>query len=104
MTALHSAVRAAVAATRAPAFEEYHATFLRALLQDTAGFAGCEMIRCVLGIAHMADLESIANARVRAQAETQLLQMAELLVLQRHTVTTIQQLIDLVCSISASVE
>jgi 5-methylthioribose kinase len=35
--------------------------------KDTLGFMGCEMIRRVVGIAHVEDLESIADATVRAQ-------------------------------------
>jgi 5-methylthioribose kinase len=35
--------------------------FMASLLADTLGFAGAKMIRRVLGVAHVEDLESIAD-------------------------------------------
>ena len=39
--------------------------FLRVLLPDVLGFAGAVMTRRVVGIAHVADLDSIADQDVR---------------------------------------
>jgi len=38
------------------------------------------MVRRVVGLAHVADLESIADLQERAQAETQALQMGQALI------------------------
>lgn len=43
--------------------------FLQHLLTDTLGFAGMKMVRRIVGIAHVEDLESIADADVRATCE-----------------------------------
>lgn len=56
------------------------AAFFRLLLADTLGFAGCKMIRRIIGIAHVEDLESISDADVRAACEKRALRMARELV------------------------
>jgi 5-methylthioribose kinase len=43
--------------------------FVVSVLRDTAGFAGCKMLRRVVGFAHVADLDSIEDLRERARAE-----------------------------------
>ena len=57
--------------------------YLDSVLQDTLGFAGCEMVRRVVGIAHVEDLESIAGADQRAACERAALQMGRRLVVER---------------------
>lgn len=54
--------------------------FVRSLLVDTLSFAGCKMIRRIIGIAHVEDLESIADVGVRATCEKKALKMARELV------------------------
>ncbi|GEM_PF-3776064 len=44
------------------------------------GFAACNMIRRIVGFAHVADFESIANPGARAACEAGALAMARLLV------------------------
>jgi 5-methylthioribose kinase len=43
--------------------------FVASVLRDTAGFAGCKMLRRVVGFAHVADLDSIEDLGERARAE-----------------------------------
>ncbi len=47
--------------------------YMAGLFADTLGFAGCKMIRRVLGLAHVEDLESIADPDTRATAESKVL-------------------------------
>jgi 5-methylthioribose kinase len=49
---------------------------MRALFEDTLGFAGAKMIRRILGLAHVEDLESIAGPERRAQCEAKALRLA----------------------------
>ncbi|MBA4549134.1 S-methyl-5-thioribose kinase [Thermoactinomyces intermedius] len=63
------------------------------VLQDAAGFAGCKMMRRVIGLAPVADLESIEDTAVRAEAETRALEIGRQLVLQRHLVHSAADLI-----------
>jgi hypothetical protein len=44
----------------------FRQSFLLALLHDSIGFAACKMIRRVLGVAHVIDLEQIADTAQRA--------------------------------------
>jgi 5-methylthioribose kinase len=63
------------------AMEKERERFLRALFEDTLGFAGAKMIRRILGLAHVEDLESIADPERRARCEAKALRLARELVL-----------------------
>ncbi len=55
--------------------------FIKQLFTDSIRFAGAEMIRRILGLAHVADLDNIVDSKKRAACETRALKMArELLV------------------------
>ncbi|WP_242129147.1 S-methyl-5-thioribose kinase [Sphingobium sp. Sx8-8] len=49
--------------------------------RDALGFAGCEIIRRILGLAHVADLESIADVEQREACERRALSFARALLL-----------------------
>jgi 5-methylthioribose kinase len=55
--------------------------FVSDLFEDSLRFAGAKMIRRILGLAHVEDLESIENTRVRAGCELNALELARKLVL-----------------------
>ena len=67
------------------ALASYRNDFMKSLFRDSLGFAGCKMIRRILGLAHVQDLESIADPGIRARAETLALTFARLLLLQAHS-------------------
>lgn len=56
---------------------------LDAIWRDMLGFAGCEIIRRILGLAHVADFESIADVNTRAKCERQALSFGRALLLER---------------------
>ena len=62
------------------AMEKERARFMRALIEDTLGFAGVKMIRRILGLAHVEDLELIADPERRARCEAKALRLARELV------------------------
>jgi 5-methylthioribose kinase len=62
------------------AMEKERGRFLRALFEDTLGFAGAKMIRRILGLAHVEDLEAIADPERRARCEAKALRLARELV------------------------
>jgi 5-methylthioribose kinase len=66
---------------------EFRRSYSQALLRDSIGFAACKMIRRVLGIAHVIDLEQIADPALRARAETWVLAIAERLLLERSGIS-----------------
>ena len=62
---------------------------LVAVLADTLGFAGAKMIRRIIGISHVEDLETIADERRRSICETRALTMARQLLLDRNALAGI---------------
>ncbi len=63
------------------AMDRERARFLRVLFEDALGFAGAKMIRRILGLAHVEDLEAIADPERRARCETKALRLARELVI-----------------------
>ena len=63
---------------------------MRRLFSDTLGFAGCKMIRRILGLAHVADFETIANKDLRARGERRALRLARKLLVDRETFANIE--------------
>lgn len=55
--------------------------YLANVWRDTLGFAAAEMIRRIVGIAHVADLESIQDAEVRSSCEKRVLLLARQMML-----------------------
>jgi len=70
-----------------------HQTFRQAFLQqvfsDTLGFAACKMIQRILGVAKVADLMQFEDDKLRAKLETQALNMATTMLLNRQAYTNI---------------
>ena len=54
---------------------------MKRLFADTLSFAGIKMIRRILGLAHIEDLESIKDPARRAACEKQALTLARELIL-----------------------
>jgi 5-methylthioribose kinase len=68
--------------------------FMRRLFEDSLGFAGCEMVRRVLGLAKGADIAAIEDPEARARAELSALRIAERLLLERRSATSLHQVLD----------
>jgi 5-methylthioribose kinase len=64
--------------------------FLKGLLADTLGFAGMKMLRRIVGIAHVEDLESIKDDQTRAICEIRGLQIAKMFIKSASDITTIE--------------
>jgi 5-methylthioribose kinase len=73
----------------------YREDYMQRLLQDSIGFAGCKMIRRIIGLAHVADVQSIPDPDTRAKAERIALAIGERLIhLNRHA-CSIEEVIDI---------
>lgn len=70
----------------AAALEAYRLRTLSAVFADAVGFAGAKMARRILGLAHVEDLESIADPDRRAACERKALHLARELMLGRTRV------------------
>ena len=74
------------------ALEGFRATTMARLFQDSLGFAGAKMTRRILGLAHVEDLESIADPGRRAACEKRALALARQLMIARWRITSIGDL------------
>ncbi|MGM0753556.1 MAG: S-methyl-5-thioribose kinase [Bacillota bacterium] len=66
--------------------------------QDSIGFAGCECIRRTIGLAHVEDLEIIADKEQRIQAKRACLALGKELIVKRKQIYSIEELISLIQS------
>jgi len=73
--------------------------YLRQLFCDTVGFAGVKMIRRILGLAHVEDLESIKDPETRSRCERNALRLGRELVVNTARFENPQQICDLAACI-----
>lgn len=83
---------------REPALQNslYQQRFLQQVFADALGYAGCELIRRTVGLAHVTDLDSISDATKRAACQRKVLKLGRELIMQRASLANIEQLIALV--------
>ncbi len=79
--------------------EGYLEYTLNQILEDTIGFAGCELIRRTIGLAHVADLDGIQDDEQRIKAKKQALALGKDLIINRQELRTIEQLVEYVRSV-----
>lgn len=72
--------------------------YMGELLADSLGFAGAKMIRRLVGIAHVEDMDSIADPDVRGRCERKALNCGKALVKQRFALKSISDVLALVKS------
>jgi 5-methylthioribose kinase len=75
---------------------------VRQLLQDTAGFGATEMMRQIIGMAHVQDFWTISDELVRAGAESLALNIARQWLMKRRTFTSIDDLVQVVVDARSS--
>ena len=87
---------------REPALQNslYQQRFMQQVWADTLGYAGCELIRRTVGLAHVADLDSISDSTVRGTCEAKALQLGRDLIMQRHSLANMEQLMQLLHGLS----
>ncbi|MEO3866506.1 S-methyl-5-thioribose kinase [Rheinheimera fenheensis] len=87
---------------REPALQNslYQQRFMQQVWADTLGYTGCELIRRTVGLAHVADLDSISDSTVRGTCEAKALQLGRDLIMQRHSLANMSQLMQLLHALS----
>ena len=76
----------------------YKAHYMVSLLQDAAGYTGAKMVRRVVGLAHVADIDTISDDKVRQAAQRKALNIGTALIKQNRKISSIEELIDIVLS------
>lgn len=83
-----------------PGYQDY---YLGELLKDTVGFAGAKMVRRVIGLAHVADIDQIADTAARERAQRLALAIGTALIRGHRSAGSIETLIDIAASAAAGV-
>ncbi|WP_168122099.1 S-methyl-5-thioribose kinase [Paenibacillus sp. HB172176] len=86
-------------ANTASGYQDY---YMKQLLQDTFGFAGCKMVRRIVGLAHVADIDRIPDERTRNRAQILALAIGTELIKRNREADSIKELIDIVETAAAS--
>lgn len=76
---------------------------LHGIFVDALGFAGIEMHRRILGLAHNAEFETIADADMRARCETKALKLGRHLAVNRHAIHSIAAVNDLAAQLEQEI-
>ncbi|MFD0716437.1 S-methyl-5-thioribose kinase [Paenibacillus sp. GCM10027626] len=79
----------------------YKDHYMLQLLRDTIGFAGCKMVRRIVGLAHVADIDTIADTAVREQAQRKALAIGTALIKHNRKARSIEEAIALAAGASA---
>ena len=69
----------------AAALAAHREAYMQQLFHDSLGFAGMKMVRRILGLAHVEDLESIEDPDTRAACETKALHLGRELIVNRRS-------------------
>lgn len=81
--------------------EGYEAFVLGKIFHDSLGFAGCELIRRTIGLAHVKDLDSIENQEQRILLKKQTLKAGERLIVSHKEIDSIDAVIELLGEIKS---
>ena len=68
---------------------------LQQIFHESVGFAGMEMLRRIIGAAHVKDIERIEDVQRKLRVETVILEFGSMLVKQHQNISTIDELIEL---------
>ncbi|UKS24403.1 S-methyl-5-thioribose kinase [Paenibacillus sp. HWE-109] len=75
---------------QAAGYQDY---FLAELLKDTVGFTGAKMVRRIVGLAHVADIDKIEDAAARERAQRLALAIGTSYIRTNRQITSIDELI-----------
>ncbi|QOS97844.1 S-methyl-5-thioribose kinase [Brevibacterium sp. JNUCC-42] len=78
--------------------------YVSQVLQDTVGYAGCKILRRVIGLAGVADLNSIEQADIRAEAERLALEIGQSFIINRKNFAEISDVTTIVREITVERE
>ncbi|GAA0075755.1 S-methyl-5-thioribose kinase [Clostridium sp. CTA-5] len=76
--------------------EGYEKDYVENLLHETIGFCSCEVMRRIIGMAHVPDLDEIENLQDRAKAQIMGLNIAKEMLINREKINLFKELIELI--------
>jgi 5-methylthioribose kinase len=78
-------------ASSTPAYQDY---YMNRLLQDAVGFAGCKIVRRIVGLSHVVDIDRIPDAAARERAQRLALAIGTSLIRNNRKTQSIEEVID----------
>lgn len=72
----------------------YYEVYMNSVLQDAIGYAGCKMVRRVVGLAHVADIDRIEDPARKEKAERMALSIGRELILHHRKAASFGEVID----------
>lgn len=76
--------------------QNYKERFVKNILRDSAGFAGCKMARRVYGVAGVAEIRGIENPDLRAEAEKMALKIAREFVIKHDKIESVDEILEII--------
>ncbi|OMF09831.1 S-methyl-5-thioribose kinase [Paenibacillus amylolyticus] len=74
----------------------YQDLYVQQLFRDSIGFAGAKMVRRIVGLAHVADIDTIPNETEREHAQRKALSIGKALIKNNRRLNTIGEVLDIV--------
>ena len=79
--------------TEIDGFEE---EYINNLIHETIGFCCCEVMRRIIGMAHVPDLDSIEDLQDRSKAQILGLKIAKRLIINRNNINSFEEVVEIV--------
>lgn len=76
----------------------YKENFVKKILKDSVGFAGCKMARRVYGVAGVEEIRGIQDSTLRAQAESLALKIAREFVMRYEEINEVDEILEIIKS------
>ncbi|WP_372998749.1 S-methyl-5-thioribose kinase [Sulfurimonas sp.] len=76
----------------------YRKKFLKSIIQESVGFAGCKMARRVFGVAGVAEIRGIEDKKMRRDAEALVLKIAREFVMKYDKIEAIDEILEIIKS------
>lgn len=82
-------------ANQAKGYKQY---YMKKVLQDAVGYTGAKMVRRIVGLAHVADIDRIEDDAIRNQAQRKALAIGTELIVRNRSIESIEELVQIVKS------
>lgn len=79
--------------------EGFKKSYIDNLISETIGFCTCEVMRRIIGMAHVPDLDSIENLEKRAMAQKLGLKISKVLIKERTNIKEIDKMLEIISEI-----
>lgn len=76
--------------------KKYKERFVKNILRDSVGFAGCKMARRVYGVAGVAEIRGVEDRALRAEAEKMALKIAREFVIKHDKIENVNEILEII--------